>query len=147
VRETPQVVENVDPSDLPSVWRAALRRLNEHGLSLQAMLSHARFREIVDDCAVLEYSSHYETFAKRLDQNGKKDLVRQELSRLLDRPVGLRVEVVQGEAPPKIESPSQSPGVVKLTPELRAKLAEDPLIKTVLAEFGGEIVRLEDEHV
>ena len=63
----------------------------DHGQSIQAMLSHARFKEIIDDCAVLEYTTHYETFAKRFEQNGKKDLVRQELSRLLSRPVGVRM--------------------------------------------------------
>jgi DNA polymerase-3 subunit gamma/tau len=142
------IAETVDPSDLPGVWRAVLRRLMDHGHSIRAMLSHAKFKEIVDDCAVLEYTTHYETFAKRFDQNGKKDLVRQELTRLLNRPVGVRVEIVPGGESEPTETPqTASSNPTRLTPEVRQKLAEDPWIKAMMEQFGGEIVRLEDEHV
>ncbi|HWB54210.1 MAG TPA: DNA polymerase III subunit gamma/tau, partial [Tepidisphaeraceae bacterium] len=137
----PSVEEpKVDPSDLPGVWRATLKRLAEHGQSIHAMLSRASFKGITDDCAILEYTTHDETFAKRLEQNGKKDLVRQELSQLLARPIGLRVLVVEGESvEPSVAPAAPAAGPTRLTAEVRQRLADDPWIKAMMDEFGGEI--------
>ncbi len=86
-------VEPVDPSNLPAVWRAMLNLLAGHGHGLQSLLSPGKLASIDDGRAIVRYGSQHETFVKMLDRNGKKELVRDGLSRVLGQPVGILFEV------------------------------------------------------
>jgi len=97
---------------------------------------------IEDGRAVIRYGAHHETFVKMLDRNGKKDLVREAITRVLRQSIGVKFEVEaapegearEGEAPSVPATKSESPEVtrpaaavappppaapvVKITPEL-----------------------------
>jgi hypothetical protein len=102
-----------------------------------------------------------------LDRNGKKDVIRDELSKLLEHPVGVAIEVSGGEevvtapvAPRQVApAPSRAPARtqnqpvmqsvpvsqgIRITSELKESLRENnPLIAGVMMELGGEIVKVE----
>ena len=155
-------IQPVSPDDLPGVWKALLALLSEHGPGLHSLLSHGRLVSIDDGRAVIRYGARHETFVKMLDRNGKKELVRDAITRVLRQSIGVKFEVEQLELSPEAEAPAgrpeavQSPVVpvaqspvpqapaVKLTPELVASIREsEPLVKALMDELGAQIIKVE----
>jgi DNA polymerase-3 subunit gamma/tau len=169
--ETPNIVA-VRPGDLSEKWKAMIALLAEQGPSLPGLLQSGQFIGIEDGRAVIRYGPQHETVVKLLERNGKKDLVRDALSRVMDQPVGIRFEISDAAvvvAPPVPPSPGpvQKPApdaarrpapiapppppiadnssVIRLTDEIRSKLyKEEPLIRAVIDQLGGNIVKLEE---
>jgi DNA polymerase-3 subunit gamma/tau len=156
-------IEPVDPNDLPAVWRALLSLLANQGPGLTAMLSQGRYTGIEDGRAVIQFSRDQEFFAKSLDRNGKKDAIREAMVRILGRPVGLKFDV-STETPPPVETPSwaanpvnpapqpstpaaapSGPASLPLTAELLGTLQSNPLIKSLLDNFGGTIIKVTEQ--
>ncbi|HEY8747930.1 MAG TPA: DNA polymerase III subunit gamma/tau, partial [Tepidisphaeraceae bacterium] len=86
-------VEAVDPTNLPAVWQAALELLTVHGPMLSSLLTPGRLVAIDEGRAIVRYAPNHDTFVKILERNGKKDLVREKLSEVLGRSVGVKFEV------------------------------------------------------
>jgi hypothetical protein len=126
------------------------------------MLSYGRFIGVEEGRAIIRFAPQQETFVKMLDRNGKKDLIRENLSALLKVAVGVSFEVdpALADAPPPPVAPSPAwPGAaraphpdapaapaqptVRLTAELKAQLESDELIRALIAELGGNIVKVE----
>ncbi len=158
-------VESVEPADLPRTWQRLLDILSKKGPGIPSILSHGELKSIDGGKATIQFSSP--TFAAMLDRNGKKDVIRDELSKLLEQPVGVAIEVSEVEeavvapvaprqatplpsrAParaqnqPVMQSVPVSTGI-RITPELKESLREkNPLIAGVMMELGGEIVKVE----
>jgi hypothetical protein len=157
--ESPNV-EAVSSSDLPTTWQRLLDILAARGPGIPSILSHGELKSLADGKAVIEFSSP--TFAAMIDRNGKKDVIRDELSKMLDTPVSLAIEVSeQAEAAPgpqptpakRPTPPSPAKAAIpsapistglRITPELKQELREkNPLIAAVMTELGGEIVKVE----
>ena len=170
----PQDASNVEPvsaSDLPAVWKAFLNLLSQHGPGLYSLLSHGRLVAIEDGKAVIRYGAQHETFVKMLDRNGKKDLVRDAITRVLQQSVGVKFEVEEGAPseetvpvpvprpgtrPPQVTAPTSAPvkpapvappvPTVKVTPELIESIrSAEPLVKALMDELGAQIVKVERE--
>jgi hypothetical protein len=92
-------VAPVSPHDLPGVWKALLDLLAEHGPGLHSLLSHGRLVALDDGRAVIRYGAQHETLVKMLDRNGKKELVRDAITRVLKQSIGVKFEVEQADAP------------------------------------------------
>ena len=157
-------VEAVDPSNLPGTWQALLAMLAKHGPSLQGLLSQGRFVGIEDGRAVIRYSKNQEMTVRLLEKNGKREMIAAALTELRSEPTGVRFEVDATEleaapspaatpaqsaprrAIPTVPAPQPEPAAaapsIRLTPELRAELESDPLIRAVI-EMGGNIVKVE----
>jgi DNA polymerase III subunit gamma/tau len=157
-------VEAVDPSGLPGTWQALLAMLAKHGPSLQGLLSQGRFVGIEEGRAVIRYSKNQEMTVRLLEKNGKREMIAAALTELRSEPTGVRFEVEAGEgeatvaiaaaatqvaprratsaAPAPPPEPVASAPSIRLTPELRAELEADPLIRAVI-EMGGNIVKVE----
>jgi DNA polymerase III subunit gamma/tau len=161
-RETSNV-EPVVAADLPGTWQRLLDALSKKGPGIPSILSHGELKSIGEDKVVIQFSS--QTFADMLDRNGKKDMVRDELSNLLQKPVGVAIEInecvetapvaaaarpappqraaVRPPPQPVMQSIPASPGI-RITPELKDELrGKNPLIAAVMTELGGEIVKVE----
>ena len=136
------------------------------GPALSGLLQHGELVGIDDGRAVIRYAPQHETFVKLLERNGKKDLVRDALSKVMDQPVGVRFEISGESALPVVSVPVEvetvrrnvpaaappPPAVVegsntiRLTEEIRSSLYQsDPLIKAVVDQLGGSIIRLEEQ--
>jgi DNA polymerase-3 subunit gamma/tau len=160
-------VEPVDTSNMPGVWKALLELVAKHGASLQGLLSQGRFVGVEDGRAVIRYSKSQETTVRLLERNGKRELVSEALTEVLSQPTGVKFEIDASEeasggaavaaSPAQVSRPAPNarmavaspspaappePPSVKLTPELRAELEADPLIRAVI-ELGGSIVKVE----
>jgi DNA polymerase-3 subunit gamma/tau len=161
----PSNVENINPGDLPGQWRAMLALLSQHGPGLHGILSHGRFIGVEDGRAVIRVSKVHETFIKRLEQNGKKDVIREVVSKVLNETVGVRFEVEDAPPPADAPTPTQSPApravvatpptpaptleisnnLPRMSDDLRQKLYQDePLIRAVVDQLGGTILKLEE---
>jgi hypothetical protein len=163
-------VEAVSPSDLPAVWQAFLKLLAQHGPGLHSLLSHGRFVGVEDGRAVIRFGPQHETFVKMLDRNGKKELVRDAIARVLKQSIGVRFEVdpaAEGEAADAAPAPQPAPArapaarvapgppepaqpavqqapAVKITPELIESIrTAEPLVKALMDELGAQIVKVE----
>jgi DNA polymerase-3 subunit gamma/tau len=166
--------------DLSDKWKAMIDLLADQGPALGGLLQNGQFIGIEDGRAVIRYAAQHETFVKLLERNGKKDLVRDALSKVMDQQLGVRFEVssaavsapvapvTKSPAPnspapapvaPKAEAqarryapaaapppmPVDNSNVIRLTDEIRSKLyKEDPLIRAVVDQLGGSIVKLEE---
>jgi DNA polymerase III gamma/tau subunit len=156
-------VEPIDPSDLPGQWRAMLALLAQQGSALHGMLSQGRFIGVEDGRAVIRVSKVHETFIKRLEQNGKKDIVREVVSTVLKEPVGVRFEVEEpavataaparranvaelpAARPAPITGPEPVNSTVRLSEEMRNKLYQtEPLVRAIVDQLGGTIIKLEE---
>jgi DNA polymerase-3 subunit gamma/tau len=160
-------VESVDPANLPGVWQALLNLLSEKGMGLAGAVSHGRLVGLDDGTARIRFSRQHDTFVRMFEKNGKKEAIRDAFSQVLQQTVGVAFEVdgeggstaVATAAP--IATASQSrPGVVRrevspepdapaaqasarLTPELRESAERDPLVRAILEQLGGTVVKVE----
>ncbi len=152
-------IEPVTAADLPTTWQRLLEALGTKSAGIPSLLSHGELKSIGDNTAVIQFSDS--TLATMLDRNGKKDLIRDELSRLLEKPIGIAIEVVERTEPeaapqpqrPRVErpvvnetAPTQAIAIptIRVTPELKTELREkNPLIAAIMTELGGDIVRVE----
>ncbi|MCC6424825.1 MAG: DNA polymerase III subunit gamma/tau [Phycisphaerales bacterium] len=159
----PSNIAPVEPDDSPAIWQALLRQLSEQNPSLIAMLSKGRFAGIDEGQAVIQFAKEQEFFAKNLDRNGKKDLLRDTLGRILGRPIGIKIDITAEAITPSItptppptptpNAPSPThptaatttqgdPTSLPLTPDRLASIQSDPLIKSLLDNFGGTIIKV-----
>jgi hypothetical protein len=145
-----------------------LARIADQGASLHGILTQARLAGITDGQAVIRIAPQHETFLPRLQSNGKKDLLRDILSQLLQHPTGIRFELDAAPAPespaaptaaaptpprpaaaPESHSPATAspaePAPLPLTPELRQELESDPLIQALMQELGAQLLNVRAE--
>jgi hypothetical protein len=157
---------NVEPvntgSDVAFAWNELLEAMKGQQ-GLHGVLSNAQFMGVQDDQAVIRFSRSFATFTKLLERNGKKEMLRESLSKALGKPVGVRFEVEEGPAaeaepasarppapraaaprPAPVEPPSP-PAVpsIRITPELIEKLRADPLVAAIIEEFNATPVKVE----
>jgi DNA polymerase-3 subunit gamma/tau len=164
-RESTEAASNVEPvvaTDLPNTWQRLLDILSQKGPGIPSILSHGELKSIDNGKVVIRFSSP--TFAAMLDRNGKKDVIRDELSNLLKQNVGVAIEVeeatesapapvrpvasvprpVMRSAPQSIAQAAPVSTGIRITPELKEELREkNPLITAIMTELGGEIVKVE----
>jgi DNA polymerase-3 subunit gamma/tau len=162
-------VANVAPvadADVAGIWPTLLAALPEHGAgNLQPALRMASFLGIASDQAVIRFPAHGETYARTWARNGRKDALGRILSTILQRPIGVRFEVegddspaevlpVPADAPaaPRYAPPAPPPGLplagagpARPTPEQIEQYRQHPLVKAVMDELGGQILRVSDE--
>jgi DNA polymerase-3 subunit gamma/tau len=156
-------VETVDPANLPAIWQALLALLATKGPALAPLLHEGRFIGVQEGRAIIRYPHGHETMLKMLDRNGKKEQIRDAFTQVLGESVGIAFEcdsepaatpISQAVAPPAprvaVAPPPQKQPVapvdsqIRLTAELCASIRDsDPMIRAVMEELGGEIVRVE----
>jgi DNA polymerase-3 subunit gamma/tau len=158
-------VEPVAARDLRQLWNDLLSKLTEtHGPALTAMLAHGRLAEVGDARAVIRYADA--TFVRMLDRNGKKDLVRDAMSNLLGRNVGVAFEIdAEGAGvpaptatataprpaarrpalplPPREPEPPSAP-LQRVTPEMVEQIrATQPLVKALMDGLSAQVIKVE----
>jgi hypothetical protein len=154
---------------MPQVWQAMLRVLSQKGQAVTGMISQAQFGGLDDQGqAVIRFAKSQEVFVKMLDRNGKRELIGDAFTKVLNQAVGVRFEVDeslpdptppkptsnaapnrptaarQQQAAPAPEPQAPQSNAVRLTPELRAEIEADPLVRAVMENLGGSVVRLEE---
>lgn len=161
----------IDPANPASVWPALLAELIENHASLYGLLSSAHYAGLDQNIAVIQFQPAHESNIKLLDRNGKHQQVEETLSNLLNQRVGVRFEISQDAAPTidassqpsqhsaptspaadhpgdaassrtTIAPPPTGPASLPLTQELLTELGQDPLIHTLLHDFGGNIIKV-----
>jgi DNA polymerase-3 subunit gamma/tau len=166
VEAPPSNIEAVDTDRLNHTYQAMIELVAKHGPSLPGLLSQGRYIGIEDGRAVIRYSTEQESAMQLLDKKAKRDLIVSAFTEVLRQPVGVKFELdapaavataaadgapTNGAAmparqqrsaapPPPVDAPA-APSI-RLTPELRAELEQDPLIRSIL-ELGGTIVKVE----
>ena len=153
-------VEPVDPANLPVLWQTLLKALAaQHGPMFHSLLSPGKLIAIDDGRAVISYAAQHETFAKMLERNGKKDIVRDKLSELLGHGVGVKFAIeadtpsaspaTPASQPPAPRRPMPAPDApdpqpaVKITPELIESLRHNPLVQALMDQMGAQVVKVE----
>jgi len=122
--------------------------------------------------AVVKFPSGKDFLLKLLDRNGKRESVAQAFTQLLGTEIGVRFIIddtasapppppatpttrngspvpVRPTAKPALQAPTPPPmpeaPAVRLTQEMKdAIYQEDPLVKTIVDQLGGEIVKIEE---
>jgi DNA polymerase III gamma/tau subunit len=154
-------IEPVAVDDLPTVWQSMLKVLSSKGAGFLPLVEDAALVSIDDGMAVLRYPHDRDTIVKMLDRNGKKDVIRDTLSSILRTSVGLKIELAPAPEAATDDPPAEQPSprvkaiapvpaaepTVRITSELRAELRKNPLINAVVEHLGGEIVKVESDHV
>ncbi|MDB5173627.1 MAG: hypothetical protein JWN51_2400, partial [Phycisphaerales bacterium] len=164
-------VEPADPADLPAVWQGMLKLLANHGPMLHSLVAQGQLVGLEQDRMVIRYGPQHETFIRQWEKNGKKDLIRDAASKVLNQSIGVKFEVStdepaearQEEARPQTAAPLRKPAprpaaqpapepaplpagppAIKVTPELVDSLRNsEPLVKSVMDKLGGQIIKVE----
>ncbi len=164
-------VEPVTVNDLPRVWQALLNLIAERGPALHSLVSQGQLVNIEDGRATIRYQKQHETFVKLLDRNGKKDIVRDALSKVVGQSLGVAFEVsaqaepdtavavaaptrapavpapapIRREIPHSPEPAAPAPNLVKITPDLVESLKQsEPLIRELIDAFDAQIIKVEE---
>ncbi|MBV8782469.1 MAG: hypothetical protein JO353_13820 [Phycisphaerae bacterium] len=154
-------------------WRQLLDHLAAKSNSIPSLLERGRYEGISDGRATIRYAANEKSIVDLLQRNGKKDLIVEALSHLHGTHVGVVFELdiaddSPDDVPPShaatertraVAAPARStsappspaptpndspPDTIRITPELRQSLYNsEPLIRTIVEELGGEIVRVE----
>ena len=170
----PSNVQTADPNDLSTLWRSLLSALQEKP-GLQAFISHGQLAAVDDHQAVIRYPSERATSYNMMTRNGKKELVADAFSRILNRSIGVRFELeaepagaipstaaalqhsASGTPPPPANGarprftpspdplPPPQPAPTRITPEQAAELEKNPLISALLRDFSATMLKISDE--
>jgi DNA polymerase-3 subunit gamma/tau len=163
-------VSNVEPvslTNLPKVWKDFLAHLTaKKELGIYGMLSQGRLTAIEGGQAVIKFPTDV---AMRMADR-RRDQVLSHFGEFSRQEMGVRFEVdatiAETPAPaaavpapsrpaaahkPAAAAPQHLPPLpgatqVKLTPELMEKLQEVPLVKGVMEQLGGTIIRVTEEN-
>jgi hypothetical protein len=165
-------VEPVGDADVAGLWKSLLEHVSAaHGAMLHQALANGSFGGISDNLAVIKFSKKNDTFAKLLERNGKKDLVRDGLAKILGRPVALRLVIDESIGDPEPVRPAASmpqpvqrstaapaapsrpapppepagPPPIRITPELLEELKKSPLVASVMDKFNATPVKVEQQ--
>ncbi len=164
VRTAPNF-EAIGDNELSRVWGDLLQKF-ESLPGIYGMLKGGQPLGVTDDRAVIRFDQSLAIAPRMLEQNGKKEKLLDALKELLGRSVSVQFEVdestgemVRTPAPAQeaprparpMNRPAPTPALppipdtptVPLTPELREELSKDPLIKAVIEQLGGQIIRVE----
>ncbi len=163
-------------ASLTDLWQSLLDRLYQRGPSIHALVIPGRLESLDEGLATIRYPAAQSTFIKLLERNGKKEIVRDLLGELIQRPVGLRLEADAEEAelatahsPPSPTAQMHSrlaasaggdegtAGIVPpasdsastglaMTPELLASVEADELVHAVMTQLGGRIIKIEQSN-
>ena len=173
VASTKAEIANVVPvgnAELSGKWKELLGLL---GPAMSGVLQHGELVGVEDGLAIVRFGPAHETFVKRLELNGKKDLIRDSLTKLMAQPMGVRFEISgappspaaiapvakAAPAPAAPMEPARRPAVappppmvapeasnsIRVTDELRANLYKtNPLVRAIAEQLGGNIIKFEE---
>lgn len=148
------------------MWKACLKLLTSQGPGLHSLFSQGKLVAIEDDRAILRFSPQHETFVVNWEKNGKKEVVREAISRVINQKIGVKFEIDAEASPPdsasskaaptpatsssprsesqRIEPSGPATPTIKVTPELVASLREsNPLVKELMDKLGAQIIKVE----
>jgi DNA polymerase-3 subunit gamma/tau len=153
-------IEPVAPADLKTIWHKFVSELPPNGL---AWITSGQLQEVGDNVAIIRVGAHHETFVKRLQQNGKRELLREAMSKAAQRPVGVEFAFDTATATPEAApsrptvatpqrkavqaAPAPEATVVpvqRVTSEMVENLrATQPLVKTLMDTLNAQIIKVE----
>jgi len=132
--------------------------------------SQSRLDRLDGGVAVIAIPSRCESFARQWDRNGKKDVLRDALSKALGRDVGVRLEVEADDGPTAPQIPATSgrpappqtprsnpprgsapqpatippPAAQRITTEQQDAIrAQSPLVEALVTKLNAQIVKIE----
>jgi hypothetical protein len=121
------------------LWPDLLAKLQQSGSSMANTLGMASLVGIREGKAIIRFPQNLDTFAKQWSSNGKKDQIAQALTDLRGEPTGVKFEVGEVEASARAEMRPAPPVRSPIDPGVQ----DDPLVKLIVEEFGGRIVKVE----
>jgi len=127
------------PAPVGDLWPDLLSRLEQNGATTANTLRMASFGGIQNGQAIIRFPQHLDTFARQWSSNGKKEQIAQALTDLRGEPTGVKFEVGEAEANPRADVRPGPPVKSPIDPGVQ----EDPLVKLIVEEFGGRIVKVE----
>ena len=130
LRSSPAESPNIEPAtaqNLPEVWQRLLEALAARGPALHSLVIHGKLTAIDDGRAVISYEKKHETFVKLLDRNGKKDVVRDILSQIAGKPLGVKFDITATDATEPMAAPAMpSSSISTAVMEAPTAIAQPP---------------------
>ena len=156
----PVVVREAPPQDelahLKSRWNSLLAVIGETSQLVAPLLKEAEPLRVEGDHVLLGFDPEFSEHLKRVDTPRTRMAIDKALSHELRRPVGVKFvledrPLVEGkvEAPKNEVKPSAAPIVSPpakasvITP-VKRNLADDPIVKKTMEEFGGELFEIRE---
>jgi DNA polymerase-3 subunit gamma/tau len=129
------------PALTGDLWPDLLARLEKSGSTMANTLRMASLVGIQDGKAVIRFPQNLDTFAKQWSANGKKEQIAHALTDLRGQPTGVKFEV--GEVEAKAQADARPAPPAKLNSPADPGIQDDPLVKLIVEEFGGKVVKVE----
>jgi DNA polymerase-3 subunit gamma/tau len=160
-------IEPVAADPMTAAWAAILDQLKD-AQGMFGVLSNAKLVKVEEDHAVVRFARSVATFTRSFEKNGKKDLLRDTLSKVLGRPVGVKFEIEENDPdtalatapgkpvaapvtraipakPQAADAPAVPPGppAIRITPELVEQMRKEPLVAALIDSLGATPVKIE----
>jgi len=123
------------------LWPDLLARLEQLGSSMANTLRMASLVGFQEGKAIIRFPQNLDTFAKQWSANGKKEQIANALTELRGQSTGVKFEV--GEVEAKAQADARPAPPVKINSPVDPGVQDDPLVKLIVEEFGGRIVKVE----
>ncbi|HQN79524.1 MAG TPA: DNA polymerase III subunit gamma/tau [Kiritimatiellia bacterium] len=137
---------------LKSRWPALLGTIAETAQLAAPYLKEAEPVRVEGDHVVLGFDPEFGEHLKQVDTSRTRLAIEKAIGRELKRPVGVKF-VLEDRPRAETESPARSSAKAKACPDAPApfarastkkKLADDPLVRKTLEEFGGDLIDIRE---
>jgi DNA polymerase-3 subunit gamma/tau len=115
-------------------WNQVLGRIKKAKLSLWSLLKDGEIMQLADDTLTVEFHNGRNFHKKQAERKENFNLIQQALGDVFDHPPRLKFELNEA----KMASSVGSEGAKADGP--KGKMAKDPLVKSILDNFEGEII-------
>ncbi len=157
---SPSVVREAPPKDelahLKSRWNSLLTVIGETTQLAAPLLKEAEPLRIEGEHVLLGFDPEFSEHLKRVDTPRTRMAIDKALSHELRRPVGVKfvleerplvegkVKASKGDVKPSAAPIVPPPAKASVIAPVKRNLAEDPLVKKTMEEFGGELFEIRE---
>jgi len=127
-------VEQLSLEHIQNRWTEVLGKIKKAKLSLWSLLKEGEIMRMEDETLTVEFHNGRNFHKKQAERKENFNLIQKALGEVFDQPLGLKFELNEA----KMSSPAKS-GDLKSTAG-RHKVTKDPLIKSIMDTFEGEII-------
>lgn len=130
----PVRTEPLSSDELQGKWDQVLGSIKKSKLSLWSLLKDGEMLQLADDTLTVEFHNGRNFHKKQAERKENFNLIQKALGEVFEQPLRLKFELNEAKTPSP-ESPGDGHSDAAHT-----KAAKDPLVKSILDNFEGEII-------
>lgn len=136
-QETPAQTQVIEPTML---WPSFLESLMDERPNLATFLSVAYVASVTDNSVDIRFSGRYGFQFAEITRKSNRDIIEKMLATFTGKKMDLHITREREKKEETEQAESPTPQKSSYTPSLRDDMENEPIIKTVIDVFDGEIL-------